>query len=180
MEETPRSHLLLAKSLDELCSELRIKVERVAYFWGISPPPGEDKTYWLRVVGTSEGGVITLREDLGVYTSLHLFTWVHEFAHELLHYPKPFNRVGSFVSERSCVKEAEADAVATYVGEELNMDLPENFMTDCYWAMQDHELIVANKIINRYRKLQSLSDVQLMLGLIQSAVTRTLSETDSR
>jgi len=82
----PRKRLLeppeiLGSVLDEVCRERGIRVERVPLIYIVDI--GRDS-----VVGKANGGQILMREDLGVNSPEHLSTWVHELAHELLHYPK--------------------------------------------------------------------------------------------
>ena len=79
---------------------------------------------WVRkksALGIARGGKIQMREDLGQNSPEHLATWVHEFAHELLHVPvetddlERVSRLGNFIPRIASVMECEAESVAKFV-----------------------------------------------------------------
>jgi len=83
---------LLGLALDRICEKWEIEIERPQE---IVLPEAPD----LFVMGHAGENLIRMRKDLGNLSPEHLSTWVHEVAHEVLHYQKGGKQVPSGPSD---------------------------------------------------------------------------------
>jgi hypothetical protein len=130
---SPRVRLLdppeiLSSVLSDICDEWEIEVERVPDIVHPHPETNNGRT----VVGIALGNRILLRKDLGIFSPEHLSTWVHELAHEFLHYQKDGkpapkdeprrrnNRIGYPVSPYD-LWECEAESVTLHFFNEMKL-----------------------------------------------------------
>lgn len=170
MCDLPQNRLLqppeiLGVALDELCWKWEITVERL--------PMVE---YEIRVNGTKVvvsrestlgaacGGKIQMREDLGQNSPEHLATWVHEFAHELLHVPvetddlERVSRLGNFIPRNDSIRECEAESVAKFVmsGAGIPWSDMTNYHTWDRWDdLGEPEQRVAKIVLFKFRELET-------------------------